>query len=192
MENKSSALLRGTGIFFIAAIFCAGFSAIAYNEGNQIGFDEGHGIGYGEGHGIGYGEGHGIGYGEGNETGYTQGREDGIPKAFTSVGELREWLRQDDTDNQRWIETYHDCEDFAMDLVNAANEDGYTMYIVAGNDLDGRIENYMYTWRYEIYGEEWIKVSELRGHAWNYVVINGGIYFIEPQTDEVYYWGVEI
>ena len=188
MEN----IIKGIGIFFIGAIFCAGFSVIAYNEGNQIGFDEGHGIGYGEGHGVGYGEGHGIGFNVGNETGYIQGREDGIPNAFTSVGELSEWLRQDDTDRQQYIETYHDCEDFAMDLVNAANEDGYTMYLFTDilYGWDGSF------WVYTIRGVEYVMYEDVldifNGHAYNFVIIDGGIWFIEPQSDKIWYGGTEL
>jgi preprotein translocase subunit SecG len=86
------------------------------------------------------------------------------PKEFKSVDELKAWLAQDDTDNTLYIFgvgciSNYDCDDYAVALVRNALSDGYLVSL--------QIE---------------------RDHVLNSTIIGNKIYFIEPQTDEVWFW----
>ena len=87
------------------------------------------------------------------------------PKEFGSVDELSAWLAEDDTDSTLYIfgagcVSLYDCDDYAVALVYNALFDGYSVSLqVEGN------------------------------HMQNSTVIGNNIYFIEPQTDEVWLWG---
>ena len=87
------------------------------------------------------------------------------PKEFGSVDELKVWLAQDDTDSTLYIfgagcMTNYDCDDYAVALVYNALLDGYSVSLqVAGS------------------------------HMQNSTIIGNNIYFIEPQTDEIWLWG---
>ena len=85
-------------------------------------------------------------------------------RGFTSVGQLEAWLAADDTDEQIYVEETHDCDDFAIDLQKAGIADGYLINL------------------------EFI-VTEDVGHVCNAVIIGNSVWFIEPQTDEVWFMG---
>jgi hypothetical protein len=87
------------------------------------------------------------------------------PREFKSLDELKAWLAQDDTESTLYIfgagciSTY-DCDDFAVALERNALLDGYAVSIQIEND-----------------------------HVLNSTIIGNEIYFIEPQSDEVWFWG---
>jgi hypothetical protein len=87
------------------------------------------------------------------------------PREFNSVDELKAWLAQDATNQTLYIfgngcVSRYDCDDYAMALVRNALLDGYLVSIqIEGN------------------------------HMVNSTVIGNTIYYIEPQTDEVRFWG---
>jgi len=86
------------------------------------------------------------------------------PKEFGSVDELKAWLAEDDTDSTLYIFgagclANYDCDDYAVALVRNALRDGYSVSLqVEGN------------------------------HVLNSTIIGNKIYFIEPQSDEVWFW----
>jgi len=80
-------------------------------------------------------------------------------RPFADKGELREWLRQDKTNELEYIYKRYDCDDFAVALSIAAAEDGYYLGIK----------------------------GSLR-HLQNFTIIDGKMYKVEPQTDEIIYW----
>ena len=77
---------------------------------------------------------------------------------FPNLSTLITWLVNDDTNDQTYVVDTHDCDDFAMDLQKAAMEDGYLINVQF--DLEG-------------------------SHALNSVIIDGSVFFVEPQTDEI-------
>lgn len=87
------------------------------------------------------------------------------PRQFKSLDELKAWLAQDDTDSTFYVFgsaclSNYDCDDYAMALVYNALADGYL-----------------------------ISTQIVGDHMLNCAVIGNEIYFIEPQTDEVWLWG---
>jgi hypothetical protein len=87
------------------------------------------------------------------------------PGEFNSVDELKAWLAQDATNQTLYIfgngcVSRYDCDDYAMALVRNALLDGYLVSI--------QIED---------------------NHMVNSTLIGNAIYYIEPQTDEVRFWG---
>jgi len=50
-----------------------------------------------------------------------------IGRPFESPNALREWLENDPTSEQDFVFMRHDCDDFAVELVEAAQRDGYQM-----------------------------------------------------------------
>ena len=87
------------------------------------------------------------------------------PKEFKSVDELKAWLAQDATNNTLHIFgdgciSNYDCDDYAVALVRNALLDGYLVSL--------QIED---------------------THVTNSTIIGNEIYYIEPQTDEVWFWG---
>jgi len=81
-------------------------------------------------------------------------------REFNSVWELQQWLGNDPTSENQYITRFYDCDDFAMDLTLAAIRDG-----------------------------RWIGLFATDGHLENFTVIGNSVYKIEPQTDEVSFWG---
>lgn len=87
------------------------------------------------------------------------------PKEFGSVDELKAWLAQDDTDSTLYVFGTgclgnYDCDDYAVALAYNALWDGYSVSMqIAGN------------------------------HMFNSTIIGNDIYFIEPQSDQVWFWG---
>jgi len=84
--------------------------------------------------------------------------------AFSSVQQLKTWLAADGTDGQAYVDVTHDCDDFARDLQKAGAEDGYLINL------------------------EFV-IEEDAGHVCNAVIIGNSVWFIEPQTDEVWFMG---
>ncbi len=94
-------------------------------------------------------------------------------REFSSKGELRKWLLDDHTDKNVYIwdgpdgterssENY-DCDDFALDLQRIASEDGFLMSVTIIDKDD-------------------------QPHMLNLVTIGNEVYYIEPQTDEVWFY----
>jgi hypothetical protein len=87
------------------------------------------------------------------------------PREFESLDALKAWLAKDNTDKAVYIFgsgclTGYDCNDYAVALVRNALLDGYLIsFQVQGN------------------------------HMLNSTIIGNKIYFIEPQTDEVWFYG---
>lgn len=84
-------------------------------------------------------------------------------REFRNVNELKIWLDMDDTDQMEYINNTFDCDDFSRMMVDHARADGYKMYT--------------YTVAY---------------HMKCMTTINGNVYGIEPQTDSIINYGVEI
>lgn len=80
-------------------------------------------------------------------------------RPFADKGELREWLRQDKTNELEYIFKRFDCDDFAVTLAIAAAEDGFLLGIR----------------------------GSLR-HVQNFTIIDGKMYKVEPQTDDIIFW----
>jgi len=51
-------------------------------------------------------------------------------KPWRNVGELVTWLKKDPVSEQRYIPVIHDCDDFALELCEAAAEDGRVIGIM--------------------------------------------------------------
>ncbi len=87
------------------------------------------------------------------------------PREFESVGVLKAWLAEDDTDSTLYIfgagciSTY-DCDDYATALVYNALADGYS-----------------------------VSTQIVDKHMLNSTIIGNEIYLIEPQNDDVWLWG---
>jgi len=87
------------------------------------------------------------------------------PREFVSLAELNAWLAEDDSDTTLYIFgagciSKYDCDDYAAALVYNALYDGYSVSTqIVGN------------------------------HMLNSTIIGNNIYYIEPQTDEVWLWG---
>ncbi len=100
---------------------------------------------------------------------------------FSSLQELQNWLVLDDTDSHIYIKCNSDggayitglCEDFALQLQERATSSGYKMSFQVLNE-----QGY-----YEHFGKH---LSSGRVHALNLAVIGNNVYFVEPQTDEVW------
>lgn len=94
-------------------------------------------------------------------------------REFASTGELDEWLAAnkvsdnvyvwDTSDGDTKSSLKYDCDDFALDLQEQASKDGYMMSVT---------------------------IIEKDGlpHMINLAVIGNEIYYIEPQTDEVWFY----
>jgi hypothetical protein len=87
------------------------------------------------------------------------------PREFESLDELKACLDRDDTDSTLYILgagclTNYDCDDYAVALVHNALLDGYSVSLqIEGN------------------------------HMLNSTIIGNKVYFIEPQSDKVWFWG---
>lgn len=84
-------------------------------------------------------------------------------REFSSVQVLRQWLWDNPISGNQYIPGVYDCDDFAMDLTLAAIRSGRWIGLFA-SDSGG-------------------------GHLKNFAVITNSVYVIEPQTDEVSFWG---
>lgn len=87
------------------------------------------------------------------------------PKQFESLDALKAWLALDNTDSVLYIFgsgrlISYDCDDYAVALVYNALQAGYS-----------------------------VSTQIVGGHMLNSTIIGNEVYFIEPQTDEVKFWG---
>lgn len=99
---------------------------------------------------------------------------------FESEEELKNWLAQDGINRLRWKKEVRECDKFAELLVIHAFEDEYIMYSTAGSIIKfGELATYGY---FIPTGN----ISELKMHAWNYCYVGDSIYWIEPQTDQIF------
>jgi len=90
-------------------------------------------------------------------------------KSFSSLSDLQAWLDKDQTDKQPYSDSFS-CYEFALTLQQNAAEDGYLInleFIIMSN-IDG----------------------QAGGHVMNVAVIDDRVYFIEPQTDDIYPMGL--
>ena len=85
-------------------------------------------------------------------------------RPFASEEELREFLRQDKTNENEYIRGVYDCNEFSHDLMYAAREKGFDMWVYPHKD--GWQENG-------------------RWHAANCTRIGKWYWHIEPQTDHI-------
>ncbi|MCW3134473.1 MAG: hypothetical protein N2V78_09125 [Methanophagales archaeon] len=58
-------------------------------------------------------------------------------REFSSVNELIAWLEKDPVSERNYIKDVYDCEDFAMDLVRNARNDGYEIFVLGMNWISG-------------------------------------------------------
>ena len=94
-------------------------------------------------------------------------------REFSSKEELEKWLWDDHTDKNVYIwdasdgtkrsSDNYDCDDFALDLQRIASEDGFLMSVTIIDKND-------------------------QPHMLNLVTIGNDVYYIEPQTDEVWFY----
>ena len=114
------------------------------------------------------------------------------PEPFGSLEELEDWLAEDDTDDNEYIDGNFDCEDFALMLQQHAREDGYKIdfQVIYCDDMGYDEDGDLY-FRYEYY--YWPGFPELDFayyHAMNTTTIDNSVYVVEPQTDEVLLWTI--
>jgi len=171
------------GILVVVGFGGVTLYGIAYSMGETAGYDSGHSVGqeagynlgkqdgYGEGYASGKQEGYNKGYiagkADGYEEGYEEGAEAGFGQGYTlrdpTYREVVEFLRQDKTDENEFVEdTYgvYVCSHFARDVCNSAEEEGLRCAFVELR-----------------YPEE--------GHTIvAFDTIDEGVVYFEPQTDE--------
>lgn len=89
----------------------------------------------------------------------------GLPVHFGSLGELEDWLAEDDTNTnpEHLTQGELDCDDYALTLQKHALEDGYLISVHLFDTVGDGLFN----------------------HMANIAVIGNDIYRIEPQTDGV-------
>ena len=83
---------------------------------------------------------------------------DDYPREFESLGEFWDWIDEDDTNLQEYDRVEFNCIDFSLQLQRRALEDGYIVST---------------------------EVLPVAAHWVNAVVIDGVVYFVEPQNDRV-------
>ena len=150
-------ILAAVAMLAVVGITC-------FFSGYDQGYSQGYSTGHNDGYDTGYSQGYTVGQGEGWEEGYNIGWNEGYQeplRLFESIGELRTWILQDDTDSLTYVPDTFDCDDFAMRLSqNAAND----RYFIG------------------LYYDKWA------GHMKNFARIEGKtdvIYLIEPQNDMI-------
>jgi len=94
-------------------------------------------------------------------------------REFSSKEELEKWLAEDDTDEHVYLfcdaegiaraSDKYDCDDYALQLQRSAAESGFLTSVT-------------------------IIEKEDRPHMINLVTIGSDVYYIEPQTDEVWFY----
>ena len=116
-----------------------------------------------------------------------------IMRDFNSVDELKIWLSNDNTNELN----LPSCKEYAITLVRHGGQDFYYIFYQGGfieewNKLSTYNKIHSYSrlirkdgrWSYlSVVDTHWLKTH---GHAYNYVIINNTIWFIEPQTDNIY------
>jgi len=81
-------------------------------------------------------------------------------RPWESVNEVRRWLYNDDTSEGEYTKKFNDCDDFMIDLIEAARIDGRLIGALI-------VENGDYV------------------HARNYVIVGNEVWAVEPQNDRV-------
>jgi len=112
-----------------------------------------------------------------------------VLKEFNSVGELEIWLLGNDIDTNTYIVDTYDCDDFSIDMVNDAWQDGYLIYSMGSGTVW-----YKDTIMYDDDTDTayWgIELIDFINHAYCITRINGIWYMIEPQNDEITELGIE-
>jgi len=140
-----------------------GFSAgekVGYSSGKQDGYSSGKTDGYS----LGKQEGYDTGYSSGRTEGYTEGMQAGLGHGYTlkdpTYEEMVTFLREDETDRNKYEENTYVCSHFARDVCNNAEKKGLRCAFIA--------------LRYPNQGHTII--------AFN--TIDKGLIYFEPQTDE--------
>lgn len=101
--------------------------------------------------------------------GYFEGKEN-ISKnlsIFNSKSNLASFLYYDDTDWHLFIPEIYDCDNFAIDLINNAYDAGYFMGLVVEENSENN-NDHMLCFA---------------------IVFPNLVYYVEPQTDEVWFFG---
>ena len=115
--------------------------AVGYNAGYATGHTDGQHVGYSsgrtdgyqlgkqEGYEEGYTSGKGNGYELGFEAGYEKGTEAGLGHGYTlkdpTYKQAIEFLREDKTDKNEFLEDMYVCSHFARDVCNSAEDKGF-------------------------------------------------------------------
>jgi hypothetical protein len=106
-----------------------------------------------------------MGYARGQDAGYQIGVLAGVGTGYDlrdpTYSEMREFLKQDLTDHNTYIEEEYTCSDFAADVDNDAEQQGFRCALVQ------------------------IKYPDEKGHAIvAFNTVDRGLIFIEPQYDK--------
>jgi len=106
-----------------------------------------------------------IGYARGQDAGYQIGVLAGVGTGYDlrspTYSEMKEFLKQDLTDHNSYIENKYTCSDFAADVNNNAEQQGFRCALVE------------------------LKYPGERGHAIvAFNTVDRGLIFIEPQYDK--------
>ena len=139
--------------------------AAGQEEGYNLGKTDGYKLGKQEGYNEGFLSGKAEGYEEGVEIGYEEGVEAGLGHGYTikdpTYKQAIQFLREDNTDKNSFVEDTYVCSHFARDVCNNAEAEGLRCALVE------------------------IRYSD-RGHsiiAFN--TTDEGLVFFEPQSDEI-------
>ncbi len=144
--------LKGIFIVIGISILLGGGSfalyVLAYSEGETVGYEDGYSVGheagYSSGEQDGYEEGYSLGSTDGYDEGYEVGVEAGLGHGYTlkdpAYEEVITFLRQDKTDENRYIEDDYGvyvCSHFVRDVGNNAEEAGLRSAFVELRYSDG-------------------------------------------------------
>lgn len=89
---------------------------------------------------------------------------------FLSLFELQTFLARDKTNENKYIPSVYDCEDFCMDLIKNAEKEGYRLHFM-GLPVGCMVN---------------IKGQLLKDHTFVLAIIKNDVYLIEPQADLVF------
>jgi hypothetical protein len=140
-----------------------------YGSGKQDGYKEGEASGYGTGKVEGYSLGEAEGYASGTEAGYRagydKGLEEGLGHGYTindpTYDQAVTFMKQDSTDQNKYVDPTYICSHFARDVCNNAEARGIRCAFAEIRYKDG-------------------------GHALvAFNTIDKGLVYFESQTDEV-------
>ena len=134
-------------------------------EGFRLGTQQGYDEGYLAGKADGYEEGVGAGYEEGIEIGYEEGVSAALGHGYTikdpTYKQAIKFLKEDETDKNKFVEDIYVCSHFTRDVCNNAENEGLRCAFVEIRYSDG-------------------------GHsiiAFN--TTDEGLVYFEPQSDEI-------
>jgi len=112
----------------------------------------------------GYAFGQIAGYNSGYELGYEQGSIHGAGSGYTlrnpTYSELKRFLQEDETDDNEYIEGVYTCTNFASDLNNNAEEEGFRAAYV------------------------YMEYPDAAHSLAAFQTVDRGLVFIEPQSDD--------